>query len=79
MEPLDHRLQQRVWARVYGGPTQLLTPQQREGLRRCLRRCRENLAYYEQMQQHYAYREAFSHLATQTGEEIKMLQQMLSR
>ena len=79
MEQLDRQLQRRVWARVYGSPTELFTPRQREQLRRCLQRCRENLAVYEKLQNHYAYREAFAHLADQTREEIKMLRQMLAR
>ena len=79
MEQLDHQLQQRVWARVYGSPTQPFTPRQRENLRRCLGRCRENLAVYEKMQTHFAYQEAFTHLAEQTREEIKMLRQMLAK
>ena len=77
METLDRQLQRRVWARVYDGPKETLTARQREHLRRCLVRSRENLAVYEKMQRHYAYQEAFARLQTETREQIKMLRKML--
>lgn len=77
MQPLDKQLQRRVWARVYGGGEPTLTPKQRETLRRCLARSRENLAFYEKMQAHRLYAAAFTRLTAETKEQIKMLQQML--
>ncbi|MBR4971506.1 MAG: hypothetical protein IKY59_00880 [Oscillospiraceae bacterium] len=79
MKPLDRRLQQRVWSRVYESPRQMLNARQRESLRKCLQRCRENLAAYDKMRGHFAYQEAFAHLESQTREQIKMLQQMLEQ
>ena len=79
MEPLDRRLQQRVWARVYESPKEMLTSRQRQALHRCLQRSRENLVAFEKMRSHFAYQEAFAHLETQSREQIKMLQQMLAR
>lgn len=77
MKPLDRHLQRRVWARVYGGTQQHLTLRQRENLRRALVRCSENLACFEQMEHHVLYADAFSRLAQETREQIKMLRQML--
>ena len=77
MKPLDRHLQRRVWTRVYGGTPQRLTIRQREQLRRALSRSGENLAFYEQLAHHALYAEAFGHLAQETREQIKMLNQML--
>ena len=79
MEPLDRGLQQRVWNRVYESPKEMLTARQRQLLRDCLNRCRENMAAFEKMRGHFVYQEAFAHLQAQTAEQIKMLQQMLQR
>ena len=77
MEQLDRNMQRRVWSRVYPQQPAGLTPQQRQRLRRCLERSREDLSFYQKMENHSLYAEAFAHLATQTTEQIKMLQQML--
>ena len=79
MERLDRGLQRRVWARVYESPTEMLTTRQREKLAKCLQRCKDNLAVYEKMRGHFAYREAFDHMEAQTRQQIQMLQQMLGR
>ena len=77
MEKLDRNVQRRVWARVYNKKAVPLTPQQREALRRCLERSRENLTVYEKMKDHGIYAEAFARLHAETTEHIKMLKQML--
>ena len=77
MQPLDRKLQRRVWARVYPQQPAGLTLRQRESLSRCLMRSKENLAIYEKMQKHTIYGPAFAKLYTETAEHIKMLQQML--
>ena len=77
MKPLDPNVQRRVWGRVYDKASLPLTPQQQQALRHCLRRSRENLAFYEKMEHHSIYGEAFARLRTETAEHIKMLQQML--
>ena len=77
MKPLDRGMQRRVWARVYDRKAAPLTQQQRQSLRRCLERSQENLAFYEKMQTHQIYAEAFDRLYAQTAEQIKMLSQML--
>ncbi len=77
MKPLDRNLQRRVWARVYDRTAVPMTAQQRQALVRCLQRSRENLTFYQKMQSHSLYAEAFTHLANQTAEQIKMLKQIL--
>ncbi len=77
MKPLDQQLQRRVWARVYNQSAAPLTARQRQALQRCLQRSRENLAFYQKMQRHSLYAEAFTRLASETAEHIKMLNQML--
>ena len=77
MKPLDHNLQRRVWARVYDGGPQPLSPQRKQMVRQALRRSRENLAVYEKLQKHAHYGAAFTKMQTETTEHIKMLQQML--
>ena len=76
---MDKNTEQRVWQRVYGGmqPPHRLTPHQRQNLRRSLERARANLRFFESQQQDPVYREAFAHLALQTGEHCKMLRQIL--
>jgi hypothetical protein len=77
MERLDRNMQRRVWSRVYPNKGMGLTPQQREVLRRCLARSKENLGFYQKMSNHSLYGQAFARLAEETGEQIKMLTQML--
>lgn len=77
MQSLDRKLQRRVWARVYDGGAMPLTPQQRRLVGQSLARSRENLAFYEKMENHGLYAEAFKRLKSETAEHIKMLQQML--
>ena len=77
MQPLDRRLQRRVWNRVYGNFHGILSKRQRERLQRCLRCSMDNLAFYEGMSNHNLYADAFIRLAAETKEQIKMLRQML--
>lgn len=78
MEPLDRQMQKRVWDRVYAQPPkQPLPPPLRNQLQQCLQRSRANLLIYERNTEHSLYGSAFSHLATQTQQQIQMLQQML--
>ncbi len=77
MKPLDRKMQRQVWERVYDQRSVSLTSQQRQALQRCLQRSRENLAFYEKMENHNTYAAAFDRLATETREHIKMQQQML--
>ncbi len=79
MQQLDRRMQQRVWARVYGGRPIALTDRQRQELSRSLQRCRKNLALFESMTGHAIYAEAFNRLSRETKEQIKMLQQILGQ
>ena len=82
MEKLDKRMQQRVWDRVYqppAPPLPPLSPQQRQKLGSCLQRCQMNLAVYESMTSHPVYGEAFTRMARETAEQIKMLRQMLGK
>ncbi len=79
---MDKATERRVWERVYGGPPQpphRLTPSQRQNLHRCLERANANLRFFESQQRDPVYREAFTHLATQTAEHCKMLRQILGR
>ena len=77
MEKLDRNLQRRVWARVYDKGSMPLTEKQRQLLRQCLARSRENLALYEKMEHHCIYGDAFGKMRAETQEHIKMLQPML--
>ncbi len=77
MKPLDRKLQQRVWSRVYEPSAAPLTPQQKQALRKCLQRSKENLSVFERKDGYGIYAEAFAKLRTETTEHIKMLQQML--
>ena len=77
MKPLDPNVQRRVWARVYDKASLPLTPQQQQTVGQCLRRSRENLTFYEKMEHHSIYGEAFAKLRAETAEHVKMLQQML--
>ena len=77
MEQLDQRMQQRVWARVYGGRPVALTARQRQALQSALYNSRRNLAFFESMEHHSLYGAAFERLSRDTKEQIKMLQQML--
>ena len=79
MKELDRHLQRRVWARVYGGTGTLLSPSQRQQLTAALQRSRKNHTIFTHLAHHAVYAEAMEHLATETGEHIKMLQQMLQR
>ena len=79
MEPLDRHLQRRVWARVYESPKEIFTARQRAQMVRCLQRCQDNLAVFENLRGHYAYQEAFAHLEQQTRQQIQMLRQMLAK
>ena len=78
---MDRETEQRVWQRVYGGapaPSRR-TPQQQQNLKRSLERATANLRFYESQCQDPVYREAFLHLALQTGEHCKMLRQILGQ
>ena len=77
---MDKATEQGVWQRVYGNPPppRPMTTQQRQNIQRCIQRCQSNLRFYESQRQHPVYREAYAHLALQTTEHIKMLQQILS-
>ncbi len=77
MEKLDQRMQQRVWARVYGGRPMALTARQRQAMQSALYSSRRNLAFFESMESHGLYGAAFERLSRDTKEQIKMLQQML--
>ncbi len=77
MEKLDRNMQRRVWARVYDKGSMPLKEKQRQRLGQCLVRSRENLTFYEKMEHHSIYSEAFAKLRAETAEHIKMLQQML--
>ena len=77
MEQLDQRMQQRVWARVYGGRPVALTARQRQALQSALHNSRRNLAFFESMEHHSLYGAAFERLSRDTKEQIIMLQQML--
>ena len=77
MQSLDKKMQRRVWARVYDQKDESLTRPQRQALRQCLERSRENLALYEKLQSHGLYAGAFDRLRLETEEQIKMLRQML--
>lgn len=76
---MDKNMERRVWQRVYGSQSmpRRLTPQQRQNLRRSLERASANLRFFESQRDDPVYREAFAHLALQTGEHCKMLRQML--
>ncbi len=78
MEKLDRNTQRRVWQRVYEQPMQL-TPQQRQMLQQCLQRASANRAFFEKMENHSLYAEAFARLSRETNEHIKMLRQMLGK
>lgn len=76
---MDKETERRVWQRVYGDrqTPPRLTPQQRQNLRRSLERANANLRFFESQSRDPVYREAFTHLASQTAEHCKMLRQIL--
>ena len=80
MEPLDRKLQKRVWDRVYAQPQEAhLSPRLRQQLQQCLQRCQANLAAFQRQTGHSEYGEAFARLTAETTEQIKMLRQILRK
>lgn len=80
MENIDRDMERRVWERVYANTE--VSPvrrqrQPREALRRCYERAMANVKFYESRSRDPIYGPAYTHLARQTQEECKMLQQIM--
>ena len=76
---IDKQMERRVWQRVYGQQTPLRQNLNREKLRQCLRREEMNFEYYDSLRHHETYGPAFSRLADDGAEHIKMLRRILGR
>lgn len=75
---MDKDMERRVWQRVYGQrPPARLTPRQRQQIQRSLNQAKDNLAFFESQRSDPVYGEAFHRMATETGEHVKMMRQIL--
>ena len=70
---IDRNTEKQVWQRIYGQTK----PPQRESLLQCLRREEANFRRYDGLRHHSVYGEAFSRLADDALEHIKMLRRIL--
>ena len=76
---IDKQMERRVWQRIYGNNTPQRQSLNREKLRQCLRREEMDFRYYDALRQHETYGPAFSRLADDAAEHMKMLRRILGQ